>query len=155
MMKVKIFKVRLTEEFQAEDESLLNDFLESVKVMDVQSSVVNAPPDKFWTILVIYEEKDVAAETAVHRIMYDTSEPLTPDEEEMYLQLRSWRDTRAQKDNIPPYMILHNSHLKAVVKVQPRTKEDFLRIAGISRRKINKYADDLLQVMKLLDQQEL
>ena len=96
MLRVKIFKIRLSEEFQAEDESLLNDFLETVRVVDIKSSVVHAPPDKFWTVLVVYEIADEAAAEAVAQILYDTSEPLTPDEEEMYLKLRSWRDHQAR-----------------------------------------------------------
>ena len=150
MLKVKIFKIRLSEEFQAEDESLLNDFLESVRVVDIKSSVVHAPPDKFWTVLVVYETADEAAAVEVEKILYDTSEPLTPEEEELYLHLRGWRDAQAHKENLPPYMVLHNSHLKAIVKVRPDSHTDFLKIAGLSRRKIEKYGDILLNLIKVL-----
>ncbi len=147
MLKVKIFKVRLTEEFQAEDESLVNDFLESVKVVDVQSSVIHAPPEKFWTILIVYEEIEEAEKEALERISFDTSEPLTPDEEEIYMQLRGWRDMKAREENIPPYRVFHSSHLKALVKIHPRSLEDFLRIAGVSKKKIYKYGEEIIQLL--------
>lgn len=147
MLKAKIFKIRLSEEFQAEDESFLNDFLESVKVVEVKSSVIHAPPDKFWTILVLYEDLDEAQAYAVERVLYDTSEPLTPEEEEIYIRLRSWRDIKARQENLPPYMILHSSHLKAIVKVFPKALDDFRKIAGLSRRKVEKYAEEILNVL--------
>ena len=152
MLRVKIFKIRLLEEYQLEDESLLNDFMESVKVVDVKSSVIHAPPEKFWTIMVLYELLEEAADTAIDHVLFDTSEPLTPEEETQYLILRGWRDMKAREENIPPYMVLHASHLKAVVKVKPGSRVDFLKIAGLSRRKIEKYADELLRVLQDLHQ---
>ena len=147
VLKVKIFKVRLNEEFQAEDESLLNDFLESVKVVDVESSVIHAPPEKFWTVLVVYQEINDAEEVALERISFDKSEPLTPEEDDIYMRLRSWRDIKAREENLPPYRIFHSSHLKAIIKVQPRSIDDFYRIAGISRKKILKYGDELIRIL--------
>lgn len=153
MLKVKIFKLRLTEEFQAEDESLLNDFLESVKVVDIHASLLNSPPEKYWTVLVVYEEKEEAEAAAIDRILYDTSEPLTPDEEEVYLHLRSWREMKARAEKLPSYMILHSSHLKAIAKVKPQTVEDFYKIAGLSRRKIEKYGEEVLNILQNVTRQ--
>lgn len=148
MFKVKIFKVRLNEQFQAEDESWLNDFLESVKPVDIQSAVINTPTEKFWTVFIVYEELEDVQAQLVDRVLYDTSEPLTPEEEEIYLRLRSWRDQKARQENLPPYMILHTSHLKAIVKTNPRTREDFRKIVGMSLRKIEKYADEILEFLR-------
>lgn len=148
MLRVKIFKIRLLEEYQLEDESLLNDFMESVRVVDVRSSVIHAPPEKYWTIMVLYELLEEAADIAIDHVLFDTSEPLTPEEETKYLMLRQWRDMKAQEENIPSYMVLHASHLKAVVKVMPRSRMDFHKIAGLSKRKIDKYAEELLLALK-------
>ncbi|MCX7766410.1 MAG: HRDC domain-containing protein [Candidatus Sumerlaeia bacterium] len=151
MFKVKIFKVRLNEQFQAEDESWLNDFLESVKPVDIQSAVINTPTEKFWTVFIVYEELEDAQTQMIDRVLYDTSEPLTPEEEELYLRLRSWRDQKARQENLPPYMILHPSHLKAIVKTNPRTRGDFRKIVGMSLRKIEKYADEILEFLRMFN----
>ncbi|WP_241676847.1 hypothetical protein [Chryseobacterium sediminis] len=41
MMKVKVFKIRLPEEFLYKDQKMLDDFLEAHEIMKVETAFVN------------------------------------------------------------------------------------------------------------------
>ena len=60
-MKCKVFKIHLENNF---DETKLNEFLETVNLHQVFASVVSSQTH-FWSVLILYEEKNaaVAAET--------------------------------------------------------------------------------------------
>ena len=145
-MKVKIFKLRLDELYLGEDEAFLNDFLESVKVNSLTPSLISRATETFWSIFISYEELD--EQTVIsEKILYDASEALTPEEDELFVKLRTWRGMKARKEGIPPYMILNTSHLKTIIKLQPQRLEDFTKIKGLAKSKIDKYGQEVLELL--------
>ena len=54
-MKCKVFRLRVVGEHQEEDEDNLNQFLESVKVNQVQSTFIG-DGQNYWSILVYFDE---------------------------------------------------------------------------------------------------
>ena len=148
MAHVKVFKIRLNEQYREEDESFLNDFLESVKVESIVPTLISSPQDMHWSVFVVYSELEEDQFPLVEKMLYDSGEALTPEEEHLLFRLKQWREGVAQRENIPSYMIFHVSHLKTIVKMKPQSLEDFAKVKGLSRRKINKYAKDILRLCK-------
>lgn len=148
MTHVKVFKIRLSEQYREEDESFLNDFLESVNVETIVPSLISAPQDMHWSVFVAYRELDEDQFPLAEKMLYDSGEALTPEEEHLLFRLKQWREGVAQRENIPPYMVFHISHLKTLIKLKPQSMQDFARVKGLSRRKINKYAKDILKMYK-------
>jgi superfamily II DNA helicase RecQ len=146
MPHVKVFKIRLSEQYREEDESFLNDFIESVKVETLVPTLISSPQDMHWSVFVVYTELDEDKIPLAEKMLYDSGEALTPEEEHLLFRLKQWREGVAQRQNIPSYMVFHVSHLKTIVKVKPRSLEDFQKVKGLSRRKINKYAKDILRI---------
>jgi superfamily II DNA helicase RecQ len=147
MSKIRIFTVRINETYREEDIALVNDFLESVKLVQIVPTIVHAPPEIYWSVFIAYdelEEKDIAP---YEKILLDSSEALTPEEDEMFFRLRTWRNNQSLRENLPVYMILHDSHLKTIIKMRPQSKQDFFKISGIGRRKIEKYWKEILQTL--------
>lgn len=140
-MKCKVFKIRLSEVHVERDVSILNDFLESIGVRRISSSIVNASVP-FSSVLVFYKEGDSTS----HAIPTEDV-TLADFEEGIYKALRDWRNDQAAKETIPPYMVAHNRWLKQMVKMRVKDKEDLLQIKGFGEKRITKYGDDLVKIM--------
>ncbi|MDB5169505.1 MAG: ATPase [Candidatus Saccharibacteria bacterium] len=69
----------------------------------------------------------------------------------LFEQLKAWRLRRAKADNVAPYMIAHNTTLMAVASVKPATPGQLLAMPGFGKSKVEKYADDILKLIKLND----
>lgn len=66
--------------------------------------------------------------------------------EELREKLQEWRTARFKKDNIPAYMIMHQSTLMAIASSAPKTKTDLLRIKGFGEESFKKYGEEILAI---------
>jgi len=148
MLFAKTFRIRLSEDYRNEDESLLNDFLESVVPKQIDSQLIHHPTDPFWSVLVIYTPQSDVTLADGERILFDTYEPLTAEEEILFMKLKTWRNELAKSESLPGYMILHDAHLMTLVKLRPQTRDDLQKLKGISRRKAEKYTDAILRFFR-------
>ena len=79
--------------------------------------------------------------------------PATPpielgaDGEAAFAVLRTWRAERSKRDTVPAYVVLHDSHLRAVAAGRPATIEQLARLPGIGPRKLELYGDEILAVL--------
>lgn len=143
-MRCKLFTIRLLEGYNEDDISVLDNFLDTVKVSQIFSSVIDGDIP-FWSVLVFYEDKlnEARHTVPVEEII------LTLTEENLYEALRKWRNDQAAKENIPPYMVAHNYWLKQMAKMPVRSKEDLLGIKGFGEKRVEKYGDDILRVIEM------
>ncbi len=68
--------------------------------------------------------------------------------EEIYEELRAWRNDEARLREVPPYVIFHNSHLTSISKTPILEKEELLNIPGIGPRKYEEYGDLIFDILK-------
>lgn len=84
-------------------------------------------PDDFWRI------KDVnylnGRQCAILRALY------------------IWREEKAQKRDVPPFRIMHDSDLLIIAEDMPRSYDQLMNVGGIERRTLNRYAKALLRVI--------
>ncbi len=66
---------------------------------------------------------------------------------ELYEELRSWRNERAQKLGIPAYTVLPNKTLEGLSEVKPTKKDQLQDISGIGKMKYEKYGDELIALI--------
>ena len=62
-------------------------------------------------------------------------------------QLKQWRRKRAEAQNVPPYIVLHNTMLEEIARHQPRTPEALLKIKGIGPSRIESYGAEILEII--------
>jgi ATP-dependent DNA helicase UvrD/PcrA len=70
-------------------------------------------------------------------------QPSTPEFE----ALRRWRAERAKADEVPAYVVFHDSTLHEIAAVRPQTREELSAISGVGPTKLERYADDLLEAL--------
>ena len=177
-MKCKVFKIHLENDF---DETKLNKFLENVTLNQTFARIVN-DETPFWSILVFYEDKtDSSAEKPlrletikqsrnVGELISEPIKPtaprketavanfapepikLTPEQEEFYSALRTWRNERASQDGVPPYLIAHNDSLMQMAAMSIKTHEDLLQVKGLGEKRVQKYGDEILRILNVIEE---
>ncbi len=62
--------------------------------------------------------------------------------------LRKKRKELADQENLPPFTIFHDRTLREMAIHYPQTKEDLLTLYGIGKRKLEKYGDVFLELIR-------
>ena len=66
---------------------------------------------------------------------------------DLFERLRSWRSEQAKKQQVPAYVVLHNSHLEEISTHKPRTMHELGAIKGVGLRRAARYGDELLALI--------
>jgi len=70
-----------------------------------------------------------------------------PYDEALFDRLREWRRERAKTDEVAAFMVFSNRTLEELAEHRPRTPAALLEINGIGPEKLEKYGDDLLEIV--------
>jgi ATP-dependent DNA helicase RecQ len=73
--------------------------------------------------------------------------PLDADEDDRFERLRAWRRIEAERQKLPPYVIFHDSTLRAIAQVNPTRLEAIGQISGIGPRKLDSYGAAVLALL--------
>ena len=65
--------------------------------------------------------------------------------------LRQWRRDIAEDQGVPPYVVFHDSTLRAVAALRPTSLATLSEIEGIGEKKLEKYGDSLLKAVETID----
>jgi DNA helicase-2/ATP-dependent DNA helicase PcrA len=77
------------------------------------------------------------------RVTRDTDEDLPP----AFAALKAWRLERAKADAVPAYVVFHNSTLEEIALRSPRSRADLAAVPGVGAAKLERYGDDVLNVL--------
>ena len=72
---------------------------------------------------------------------------LPPAQLRLFDRLKEMRRELARDRKIPAYMILHDSVLLAITEAQPLAIESLARVAGMGKRKLLDFGDDIIDVV--------
>ena len=67
---------------------------------------------------------------------------------ELLEYLREWRRGVAQRDNVPAFIVLHDSTLEDLCRKLPKTTADLLLVSGIGERKAEAYGAAILEALE-------
>ena len=168
-MKVKIFQVRLEEEFIDSDQERLNTFLESVTIRRSAIELIQSIP-KYWSVLLIYmDESDskvgkgkLEVQSLIAKTPISITKPLNNhellnsdlslnSEELVRLEtLKQWRNETAIRLNLRGYMVTSNATLVNIAKFNPQTVESLINIKGLGPNKVQRFGSDILALLNAL-----
>ncbi|MBR9795613.1 MAG: DNA helicase RecQ [Luminiphilus sp.] len=72
----------------------------------------------------------------------------------MWEALRECRRELAEEQSVPPYVIFHDSTLVEMCSVAPKTLDAFSRLSGVGERKLMKYGEAFIAVIKNTEQEQ-
>jgi hypothetical protein len=62
--------------------------------------------------------------------------------------LKEWRRQRADADGVPPYVVFHDAHLRAIAQAAPTSLIALSRCPGVGPTKLDRYGDEVLEVLE-------
>ena len=74
--------------------------------------------------------------------------PLTAEQQELADRLRTWRKERAARDGVPAFVVFNDRTLRALARSGARGAEDLIAVHGFGAAKVDRYGDELLQIMR-------
>ncbi|PSR21917.1 MAG: RecQ family ATP-dependent DNA helicase [Sulfobacillus acidophilus] len=84
---------------------------------------------------------------------------LTPGKAKVFLRadpplverMRQWRSDQARQQGVAPYVVLSDQDLMGLVLKRPQTKEDLSQCRGMGSRRLERYGDEILQLLRQTD----
>ncbi|MDI1317684.1 HRDC domain-containing protein [Flavobacterium sp.] len=146
-MNIKVFNIRLNKEHCQNDQSIMNEFLDSVEVKLTSTNFVTTANEDFWSAAVFFEPKGVNKEKIEKKF---SEEDLVPNELKTFKALQIWRNDLAKKLDWSSFRICHNSHLMAIAKANPQNLFELENISGFGKLRTEKYGDDIIAVLNAL-----
>ena len=95
---------------------------------------------------VLYRQPRVRRSAADRRTRAALAD-LTPEEQERFERLRAMRIALARERHVPPYVIFHDTTLREMARLQPRSIADLRRVAGIGERKAELFGEQVLNAL--------
>ena len=74
--------------------------------------------------------------------------PLAAADQGLREYLREWRRTTAKEQGMPAYVVLHDSSLDEICRLQPTSISGLLTITGIGERKADLYGQEILAALR-------
>jgi DNA helicase-2/ATP-dependent DNA helicase PcrA len=65
----------------------------------------------------------------------------------LFDRLKEWRRGRAKADGVPAYVVFPDRALAAIADARPRDRADMSAISGVGAKKLDLYADEVLQIV--------
>ena len=72
--------------------------------------------------------------------------PAEPDDP-TYVALKEWRLKRSKRDEVPAYVVFHNSTLAEIAARRPRSITELASVPGIGPAKLERYGAELLEAL--------
>jgi superfamily II DNA helicase RecQ len=140
-MQVRIFSVCPVQNPDGEE---LNKFLRTHRVLTM--SECWSEEKKAWQFAVrfIGEEKSEPPRTS----KTDYRELLNDDEFERFSRYREVRKQLADEDQVPVYMVFTNAELAQLAATPNLSVGDMLQIKGIGEKRVERYAERLLEKVR-------
>ena len=73
-----------------------------------------------------------------------------PQDSALLGALRAWRAGAAREHNVPAYVVFHDSTLEAIAALRPDSSAALRGIAGVGDRKLERYGDALLGMVRMM-----
>ncbi|HEY6836246.1 MAG TPA: UvrD-helicase domain-containing protein [Gaiellaceae bacterium] len=66
----------------------------------------------------------------------------------MYVALKEWRLKRSKRDEVPAYVVFHNSTLAEIAARRPRTIPELAEIPGVGPAKLERYGSEVMAALE-------
>jgi ATP-dependent DNA helicase RecQ len=74
--------------------------------------------------------------------------PAGPINAELRELLREWRRSVSASKRLPAYIVLHDTTIDDICRLQPASEYELLQCSGIGKRKAETYGEDILAIVK-------
>lgn len=126
----------------------LNRFLRSHRVLTVNREFVADPANPRWCLAVEYLGGEGGSNRTGGKRSIDYREALTPEDFALYVKLRDWRKSVAEREGVPVYTVFTNDQLAKIAGGRISSKAGLAELDGVGAGRVNKYGDQALEIVK-------
>ena len=129
-------------------EEQLNRFLAGHRLIKVEKQFVAAGIDSCWCYQV--EHGDTAAnpgKAGGPRKMVDYKDLLNENDFAFFLELKTWRKTRAEEKAVDAFNVFTNAQLAAIAEKRPKGLDALTDLPGIGSGRAGKYGEIILKLV--------
>jgi len=76
------------------------------------------------------------------------SVPCADRPSDLFESLRQWRQKTAKEQNVPAFVVMHDTTLEEICRTRPRTLAELHEVHGIGERKLEMYGNQILDTLK-------
>ena len=146
MIGLKVFDLTMSSETGTLDDSLLESFLEGKDIVSCTDHLVVHREELHLVLVVTYRlPSDTRRSHGSSRKDWRTT--LEPDDAATYDRLRTWRNERAKRDGVPPYLVFNNRQLASMAGTMPCSLSALREIDGVGAASCEKYGAEVLEVL--------
>ena len=62
-------------------------------------------------------------------------------------ELKEYRKMKSKEENIRPYYIYNDLQLKELIEKKPKTLQELIKINGFGKKKVEKYGEDIINIL--------
>lgn len=73
---------------------------------------------------------------------------ITKDRSSCIMRLKEFRLNQSRKENIKPYYIFNDAQMEELMEKNPKTKDELITVSGFGEKKVEKYGDAILTILK-------
>ncbi|MFC1853105.1 HRDC domain-containing protein [candidate division CSSED10-310 bacterium] len=144
-MAFKFFTIRVLHA----DESELNSFLSSHRILSIQQKMILEKGHSYWAFSIEYLPK-VKSTSSSKSSRIDYKEVLSEEDFSVFSRLRELRKNIGKQEGVPIYTIFTNEQLAEIARKKPETVIELSKIEGIGEAKLKKYAESFLNMLRKL-----
>jgi len=63
-------------------------------------------------------------------------------------KLKAFRLQKSREEKIKPYYVFNNKHMEDLISKNPKDKEGLMKVAGFGPKKVEKYGEEILGILK-------
>lgn len=68
--------------------------------------------------------------------------------EELLVDFKNYREYKSKEENIRPYFIYNDDMINEIIELNPRNKKELIQIKGFGPTKIEKYGQDIIDILR-------
>lgn len=156
-MRVKLFTLRYSSTLGGFDDTPLVEFTRSQDVLTFREHFFRVSDVPHLACVVTYQDPVVAISSSQVTRNFkesrhsdkrpDPTSGLNEADRVLFNTLREWRSERAREEAVPPYVILTNRELLAIIDQRPESPTALSHIDGLGPKKIQRYGPAILSLM--------
>ncbi|MEW6209735.1 MAG: HRDC domain-containing protein [Acidobacteriota bacterium] len=148
-MLAKIITLRFNSMLESFDDEPLREFIKDKDVHSIRDHFFIRNDMPYLAMTVTYSMPAQPLPQTKNDAKKDESwrELIAEKDMPLFNTLRDWRNERAKKEGLPPYIILTNRHLASIVAARPESLTKLAEVEGIGKARTEKYGKDILKMM--------
>ncbi|HKE95496.1 MAG TPA: ATP-dependent DNA helicase RecQ, partial [Povalibacter sp.] len=104
--------------------------------------------ERSWEVLRGQRKVTLAETTKTPRKQKRVAAHGSTADADLFERLRTLRKKLADANGLPPYVIFHDSTLRAIAASKPTTLDEFATVPGVGQRKLEKYGEAFLEITR-------